>query len=631
MSLLITDNLVLQTLAITLLHFLWQGLLIAVLTKLFLIIISTKRPTIRYGVLCGAMLTSLLLPLLTFNYFYQADSYQGLVENQLFTSNLPETLQQHSASDWLQQVNDYLPYLSVVWLFWVVFLTCKMLLEMWQIQQLPYKNVISTEPELLSRFQQLAQQIGLKRAPKLIISLTAQVPMALGWLKPTVLMPAQMLLGLSQEQLEMLILHELAHIKRYDYLINFLQTLIEILLFFHPAVLWISKQMRQEREYCSDDIAVHHSGSPIAYAHTLADTATLCKSHRHTIPTMAMAASGGDLKARVVRLVNHSCSSQNSSGQWLAGITILLAIGLTASKQLITLPFYELSNISVNLLQGTQGQAQVTDFRQNKSQQFSQNEPKIGEQAHSRKEAALATKESNEQLRQTSELALQPIASPDLSATELNTGSSTLLPSSLNESGELDQLTEDKNLTASTNNQLSQTDSQSNVDLDAAFDEIEQLATQNTKKRYSQAPHQLDQHQGENTLFSSTTLDGNKATLANNTPSSEVALFEQRYINQTAQSHTELFEQQEAKLLTSVEPRYPSIAKRNGYELDVMVNFTIDKKGRVIDIEFEQLNRLNYFKGAITTAMKQWRFEPARVNGEPVTSTMAKIFSFNMD
>jgi TonB family protein len=100
--------------------------------------------------------------------------------------------------------------------------------------------------------------------------------------------------------------------------------------------------MRNEREYCSDDIAVKHCGNAVAYAHTLADTAALCSKHRqHTIPNMAMAASGGDLKQRVVRLVNHHCTPENEAGKWLAATLIIVLVLGIASKQFLTPSLFE--------------------------------------------------------------------------------------------------------------------------------------------------------------------------------------------------------------------------------------------------------------------------------------------------
>ena len=91
----------------------------------------------------------------------------------------------------------------------------------------------------------------------------------IGWLRPVILFPASALTGLSAEQLEALLAHELAHIRRYDYLVNLLQTTVETLFFYHPAVWWVSAQVRQEREHCCDDLAVAACGDVLTYARAL--------------------------------------------------------------------------------------------------------------------------------------------------------------------------------------------------------------------------------------------------------------------------------------------------------------------------------------------------------------------------
>ena len=97
------------------------------------------------------------------------------------------------------------------------------------------------------------------------------MPTVIGWLKPVVLLPASALAGLTPRQLEAILAHELAHIRRHDYLVNLLQTLVETLLFYHPAVWWLSRRIRVERENCCDDLAVSLCGDPVAYAAALAD------------------------------------------------------------------------------------------------------------------------------------------------------------------------------------------------------------------------------------------------------------------------------------------------------------------------------------------------------------------------
>ena len=106
--------------------------------------------------------------------------------------------------------------------------------------------------------------------------------------------------------------------------------------------------MRQEREYCTDDIAVAQCGNAVAYARTLADTASLCQHHRHeSIPAMAMAASGGDLKARVVRLVDHSCTHQPSSGHLLAALAVVSGLFVLGIKQVATLPWFDVTGVEI--------------------------------------------------------------------------------------------------------------------------------------------------------------------------------------------------------------------------------------------------------------------------------------------
>ena len=325
------------------------------------------------------MLANLLLPIITFLIIYQTESSPtNYLADSFALNELLQELKQPDALFSYQELVEtlplLLPYLSVLWLMSVVLLAGKLLIEISIVNKLPKQAVVKPSEELQNRFLALAQQINLKIAPRLLISLKVDVPMAIGWLKPVVLLPANMVSGLNNAQLEMLILHELAHIRRHDYLVNFFQTIVEILLFFHPAVSWVSKQMRNEREYCSDDIAVQHCGDAIAYAHTLADTASLCtRAHHHTIPDMAMAASGGDLKQRVVRLVGHHCASTNNISKWLASATIIFSILLLSSKQLLTIPLLDVwhnpwkqVNNTVNNTKINSNQAQSSNNESNK-------------------------------------------------------------------------------------------------------------------------------------------------------------------------------------------------------------------------------------------------------------------------
>ena len=117
----------------------------------------------------------------------------------------------------------------------------------------------------------LKTRIRVSRPVRLLVSSLVQAPAVVGWLRPVVLVPVGALAGLPAEQIEALLVHELAHIRRHDYLVNVLQSVVEALLFYHPAVWWVSGHIRTEREQCCDDVAVSVSGDVLTYARALAE------------------------------------------------------------------------------------------------------------------------------------------------------------------------------------------------------------------------------------------------------------------------------------------------------------------------------------------------------------------------
>ena len=115
---------------------------------------------------------------------------------------------------------------------------------------------------------------SLRRAVAIVESGAVAVPTLVGWIKPVVLLPAAALSGLSPEQLQAILAHELAHVRRHDYLVNLLQSMVETLLFYHPATWWVSAQVRAEREHCCDDLAVEVCGDRLVYVTALAELTT---------------------------------------------------------------------------------------------------------------------------------------------------------------------------------------------------------------------------------------------------------------------------------------------------------------------------------------------------------------------
>ena len=147
----------------------------------------------------------------------------------------------------------------------------------WQLRRLRRVGVREAPEEAQRLLAGLLQRFALRHAVKLVVSVEVAVPTLLGWLRPLVILPAAVLAELPPQQLEMILAHELAHLRRCDYLWNLVQTAIETLLFYHPAVWWVARQIRAEREMCCDQQAVAALGDRLGYARALAALAELCR------------------------------------------------------------------------------------------------------------------------------------------------------------------------------------------------------------------------------------------------------------------------------------------------------------------------------------------------------------------
>jgi TonB family protein len=669
----------LTSLSLTLLHFLWQGLLVATVLKSALLLFNHNKPQLRYALSALAMLVNLLLPIITFIVLYRAEvSSVSSFASSLALNEFIQELQQPDALFSYKTLTEtlplLLPYISILWLTTITLLAGKLLVEISIVNRLPQQGTIAPTDKLQARFLELVEQINLTITPRLLVSLKVEVPMAIGWLKPVVLLPANMISGLNNAQLEMLILHELAHIRRHDYLVNFLQTIVEILLFFHPAVLWVSKQMRNEREYCSDDIAVQHCGDAIAYAHTLADTASLCtKAHNHTIPDMAMAASGGDLKQRVIRLVDHHCAPSNNISKWLASATIIFSILLLSSKQLLTMPLLDIWHIenpwskSELALDNNEGQINITTASNNGTDQLLSN-TSIAQQLLTPKKLdskpdSLITLKNVQPVKpkviEKKERDLTAIVLKE-SVETLNIDPQTVLNKPLLNSNKTNEI--DTSLNLLSKNPVEHKDDIENTLSQNSFIAEEAFKRTNSRSEPQQQLATLMTNQTEvnnNSLRSGLVpnlVKSQHANLLTNTPSDnqlDYPLSNKNLTNSRAETskviektmHTLPINNSaivdvtkssapillRAKQLVSADPVYPSVAKRKGIEIEVEVNFTIGVDGQIQDILFIHKNKTNYFKSAIRTAIKKWRFLPAKVDGKPVESQMSKVFAFSLE
>jgi len=635
----------LTSLSLTLLHFIWQGLLVAAVLKSALLIFNNNKPQLRYALSALAMSVNLLLPIVTFAIIYQTENLStNTFANSLALSQFIEELRQPDVFFSYNEFASLLPYIAILWLTTITLLAGKLSLEIYNVNNLSQQNTIAPSQKLQTRFNELAKKINLTITPRLLLSLKVEVPMAIGWLKPVVLLPASMLSGLSTSQLEMLLLHELAHIRRHDYLVNFCQTLVEILLFFHPAVHWVSKQMRNEREYCSDDIAVQHCGDAIAYAHTLAETASLCtKAHHHTIPDIAMAASGGDLKQRVIRLVDHHCAPKNNISKWFASIIIVFSVLLLSSKQLLTMPLLDIwynkkpwqhSN-NTTTAQNSIMNTNNTLSKSSIAQQLlipQENQPNI---------ARTIDLKTQLESQVTLTAQLQKTTPNNETASVVLLDNSPLITSQSNHLSKeritLEPSKVDPAFTRTDSHSKSLLVTNPNQQKLAVFtiSPVTEIvkAKQITTTRKSANLTLLTNSSGvNNTKNDSPSIDNNtdirSMFVDHISRKKEEWVKPMVTVNKSIVPITPVWHSAEQVKL--VDPIYPTTAKRKGIEIEVKVNFTIDIEGQIKDIKFAQHKKINYFKKSIRRAIKKWRFLPAKVDEKPVESQMAKVFSFSL-
>jgi len=213
------------------------------------------------------------------------------------------------------------PWLVPVWLLGVTALSLRFAGGWLQVQRLRYHSTSPATAAVSDAVRRLSARLGLRRRVSVLRSPRVAGPLTLGWLRPAILLPASTLSGLDPRQLELVLAHELAHVRRHDYLVNLLQSVAEILLFFHPAAWWLSRRIREEREMCCDDVAVATCGDPVSLARALA---TL-EQHRATRVGLVAAATGGSLLVRVRRLLGMPSTPDPRPSGW---VSLLLVVGL---------------------------------------------------------------------------------------------------------------------------------------------------------------------------------------------------------------------------------------------------------------------------------------------------------------
>ena len=290
-----------------LLHVVWQGTLVTLALSSILALVDQRAARFRYALSTLALVMVLIIPLLT---AFTPGSVNGRWLQPTGADLAGTAVGDASAvapatslpSRAVSQLTASAPWLVPVWLCGVLFLTLRTFAGWWAARALTRNEVLDVPEPVLRRFLSLKRRFGVAREVILRQSRRAEVPAVVGYFRPVLLLPVSTLSGLTMAQLDAIIAHELAHIRRHDFLVNAFQQLAEILLFFHPGVWWISSQIRREREHCCDDLAVLVCGDVMTYASALLNL----EEHRGVAPRLALAATHGSLTERVRRLIGRS-------------------------------------------------------------------------------------------------------------------------------------------------------------------------------------------------------------------------------------------------------------------------------------------------------------------------------------
>jgi bla regulator protein blaR1 len=302
-----------------LIHFVWQGAVIAAVVAIVNQIFRRSSANARYLVFVTSLLLMAACPLITFLYLRSTSNIAVTGPFSITVETQPAINIGASYAGVRDSFEQIAPWCVYLWIIGVVLFSLRMLGGWLHANQLKNENTNPLSEIWQQKFAMLLQQIRISRPVRIVESALVQVPMVIGWFRPVILIPTSALAGLSVSQLETIILHELVHVRRYDYLVNLLQSVVEILLFYHPAVWWVSNRIRTERENCCDDCTVEMCGNGILYARALTELEML------RTPQLAMAATNGSLLERIQRIVGKPRASRRSTS-WIGGVIALVAI-----------------------------------------------------------------------------------------------------------------------------------------------------------------------------------------------------------------------------------------------------------------------------------------------------------------
>jgi len=616
-----------QTLGWTLVHFLWQGAALGLVYALTMTFTAGLTPRLRYRLGLAVFLLAGAMPVFTFIYLFQpagAVTSLGTLSVGASSAGAAQPVAWWMGLEtWLEP---YLPWAVAMWMAGVAVMSTRVCVDWWQVRRLTRVGVSPLPGHWEGKVAGLLAAFRISRPVRVLRSQVVRVPAVIGWLRPVVLLPSAAIIGLSPRQLELIIAHELAHIRRADYLVNLVQVLIETLLFYHPAVRWMSNQLREEREHCCDDAVIGTCGDTLTYAHAL----TELEEQRQASYQTALAANGGVLSQRIYRMLDRS-APRRSALIWGVSLLVGLAAGSMAVAAQLALnaanpaPAFESAEpaavpappplVPVEDTSETPARSQPVSRSTRAAEAQADAEPRGADTDPAEPEAAGVDANAPSASSQPAPAGKQSIAAEQPPA-------STAQPEQ--EARRPDPVTPEPEPSASKRRMLAKADVPERRPAAPVTEPVEPSADNGNVAQSGEAREPSSQivQAGDDAASDAgpdTVADPGPTRLASAKPAEGIA-------SRPPEPRIE-----GGRPLNMLAPEYPRFARLRGIQGSVTAEFTIDRRGRVTDVRVVDSTPAGVFDRSVTDALEAWRFQPLLKDGDPTARRVAKVFEFNLD
>jgi beta-lactamase regulating signal transducer with metallopeptidase domain len=308
-----------------LLESLWQDALLGLFAALLLGAVGRRSAALKHAVGMVFLLAMAVLPIVTLLSLLSAGSVSASTGVTSFAPQGDSLFEMMSPGEHLIAAPAWLPWL---WFSGVVVMLMRLIGGGLMVRRLNRQSFTPLAPAWQARVDVLRHAMGIRREVAVRLLQGVGLPCSARAWRPVIWMPIAMLTQLAPDQIEALLAHELAHVRRLDWIWNGAQRVIEALLFYHPAVWWLSRRIRQERENACDDLAVAACGDAIVLAEALANLEKL----RTSAHIFALSADGGSLMQRVTRLISPHTPTRLGWNVPVAMLAVLFSGALVAAQ-----------------------------------------------------------------------------------------------------------------------------------------------------------------------------------------------------------------------------------------------------------------------------------------------------------